>query len=106
MIPATGGVVGELLEPVVVAGTHHAHHRWAKECLGSPPARPQIVEDPGARNRTQPPSSSLSADAAPLLAGVKANPSRGGLRPTLTPAPLPARARTQATSNTTSDNVP
>src|SRR4029453_3416884 len=40
-------------------------------------------------------STSLSTDSAPLLAGVKATPRRGGLRPTLTPAPPPTRAHTQ-----------
>jgi hypothetical protein len=44
----------------------------------------------------------------PLRLGpsYQASERAGRLRPTLTLAPLPARAGTQAPSNTTSDNVP
>jgi hypothetical protein len=75
MIPATGGVVGELLEPVVVVP-----ERTMPTTVGRRNA--SAAELPVLRSsrtlvrgtETQPRSSSLSADSAPLLAGVKANP--------------------------------
>jgi len=75
MIPATGGVVDELLEPVVVVP-----ERTMPTTVGRRNA--SAAELPVLRSsRTlvrgtepTPPISSLSADSAPLLAGVKAKP--------------------------------
>ena len=50
--------------------------------------------------------SSLSAESAPLLAGVKAKPLRGGLRPTLTPAPPRRAPAHRPPPQTTSHDVP
>ena len=75
MIPATGGVVDELLEPVVVVPERTMPTTVGRRNASA--AELPVLRSsrtPGARNRTQPRSSSLNADSAPLLAGVKANP--------------------------------
>jgi hypothetical protein len=95
-----GGVVEKLIDPVQarprLAPCHSArdhHARWAlvaKECLRPGTTRPDlmIIVEPHAQPNI--PSPSLQEDRRAVLAGVKAKPLRGGLRPALTPAAIHA----------------
>ena len=95
LTPVCGGVVEKLIDPVQARPVSlHARRRTCRRlrrnvCDSGPPEpRPMIIVEPHAQPNTPRPGPEEKRRA--VLAGVKAKPLRGGLRPALTPAAVDA----------------